>query len=375
MDCYTFPELSVDEWGQTLLEKLRWGRYPLGGMFELTNRCNLSCVHCYINEPSKCQTAREKELTTAEIKHILDQLVDAGCLFLVFTGGEPLIRNDFPEIFQYARGKGIIVSLFTNGTMVTPQIADMLAEWRVQSIEVTLYGASQDTYDQVTRVPGAFRNVQRGIGLMLERGLPLSLKSVLLTINLHELHAMQEYAKDLGVNFHYDGMLFPRIDGSRAPLNYQISMDDLLQFDIEDAQRQKEWKRLADKYKETALRSSYVYHCGAGLRTFHIDSEGMLSMCTMARQPAYDLRKQNFSEAWNKLGDSRRKERKLHTPCETCEIRAICMQCPAWSQAVHGDDETPVEFICKLSHLRANVLENTFIMNNEEIINYEQKNL
>jgi len=371
MDCQNFPEISVDMWGDALITKLQGARFPLGGMFELTDRCNFSCVHCYINQAANCKKALENELRTDEVKGILDQMAEAGTLFLVFTGGEPLLRPDFPEIFKYARQRGIIISLFTNGSMITPRIADLLAEWRVQSIEITLYGATEETYERVTRVPNAFKRVQRGISLLMERDLPLSLKSVLLTTNLHDLPAMQSYAEQLGVKFHYDGMIWPRSDGNKEPMKYQISMDQLLQLDIEDPERQKEWHRLANKYHGTIINSKYVYNCGAGLRTFHIDSKGLISICTMARKPAYDLRQMSFLEAWEKIGELRQKDRRLHTPCETCEIRAICSQCPAWSQAVHGDDETPVEFICKLSHKRAEFLQQTYIMNEEEILNYE----
>lgn len=371
MDCIHFPELSVNEWGDALITKLSGERFPLGGMFELTDRCNFNCVHCYINQPANSQDARASELTTDQVKHLLDQLAEAGTLFLVFTGGEPLLRPDFPEIFKYARQQGIIISLFTNATMVTPRIADLLAEWRVQSIETTLYGATSDTYERFTRVPGSFELAKRGIELLLARGLPLSLKSVLLKLNLHELQAMRAYAETLGVNFHYDGLIWPRNDGSKEPLKHQISIDQLIQLDIEDPERQKEWHRLANKYHDVIINWKYVYNCGAGLRTFHIDSKGMISACTMARKPAYDLRQMSFLAAWKKIGELRKKERKLHTPCETCSIRTLCPQCPGWSQAFHGDDETPVEFVCQLSHKRAEILSRNYIVKEEEIFNYE----
>ena len=353
MVCPSFPELELSEWGKQLLLQLQGRRYPLSGVFELTDRCNLACVHCYINQSAASQAARARELSTAQVKGILDQLAAAGCLFLTLTGGEVLLRPDFPEIYRHARQRGILVSLFTNATLLTPRIADLLADFRPLSIEVTLYGATPETCERVTGVPGSFDRCQRGIGLLLERGLPLILKSVLLTTNRHELDGMRLYAEQLGVKFRYDGMLWPRLDKSQAPFDYQLSLQDMVSLDRQDPERRQEWEKVAALFGGQMVRDEYVYSCGAGLHSFHIDSAGQVSICTMSRQPSYDLLQTGFQEAWELLGSLRQEKRKLDTACRSCTIGGLCTQCPGWSQAVHGDSETPVEFVCELAHLRS----------------------
>lgn len=349
----TCPELDLGEWGEELLAQLQGRRYPLAGTLELTERCNLTCLHCYINQPAASHAAQAREMTTAQVAGILDQMADAGCLFLLFTGGEVLLRPDFPEIYRRARQRGMLVNLFTNGTLLTPRIADLLADLRTFSVEITLYGASPYTFERVTQVPGSYQRCRRGIELLLERGLPLSLKSVLLTINRHELPEMKALAEQLGVRFRYDGTLWPRLDGGRQPFAQRLSLEEMIALDREDPERQGQWDKVAESCSSQLVRSEYVYSCGAAFRSFHVDSAGQLSACTMARRPHHDLLRMSFQEGWENLGALRRQRRQLDTECRTCTVGALCNQCPGWSQAVHGDDETSVEYVCELGKLRA----------------------
>lgn len=348
MGCAGIPEIDLSQWN--VLKSLNGQRYPYNGMIELTDRCNLNCVHCYINQPAASREALATEMSTAQVKHVLDQMVEAGTLFLTITGGEPLLRKDFSEIYMYAKRKGFIITLFTNATMVTPEIADMLAEWKPLSIEVSLYGATQETYERVTRVPGSYARFKRGVKLLMEHNIPVSLKSVLLTENHHELTAMQALTEELGTTYRYDGVIWPRLDGSLEPFEHQLPVEVLTAIDYRQPERGEERKQLAELHKGEIVRADYIYNCGAGLTSFHITSAGKMCICGMARRPAFDLKEMPFMEAWEKIGELRQLKRQMDTKCRTCEIGAYCVQCAGWSQLVHNDDETPVEFICELAH-------------------------
>jgi radical SAM protein with 4Fe4S-binding SPASM domain len=354
VSCPAYPDLSLGEWSQELLQRLAGRRYPFNGTFELTERCNLACVQCYVNRPAGSRSAQARELATLQVTTILDQAAEAGCLYLLLTGGEALLRNDFPELYRHARQRGMLVTLFTNGTLLTPRIADLLAEWPPRGIEISLYGRTQQTYERVTQVPGSYARCMAGIELALDRGLRLSLKTALLTLNHHELEAMQAFAQVLGVDFRFDPELWPRYDGGDRPYAYRLPAADIAGLDRDDPKRMQQWLETYRQFGDRQLRSDLVYGCGAGHHGFHIDSSGRLSMCMMARQPAYDLRAGTFQAGWESfLGPLARQKRKLDTPCRTCTIGVVCTQCPGWSQAVHGDDETPVEFVCDLGRLRA----------------------
>ena len=186
MGCTVIPELSGDGFFDLFNIKVLERRIPIVGSFELTERCNLSCKHCYINLPTNNRAARAAELTTEEICRILDEMADAGCMWLLLTGGDPFLRPDFLDIYTYTKKKGICVTVFTNGTMITPKIADYFVELPPRRIEITLYGMTEATYEAVTGLPGSYKKCIRGIELLHERGLPLRLKTIGLTINKHD---------------------------------------------------------------------------------------------------------------------------------------------------------------------------------------------
>jgi radical SAM protein with 4Fe4S-binding SPASM domain len=162
------------------------------------------------------------------------------------------------------------------------------------------------------------------------------------------------------------------MDGDIAPYTHRLSLEDQLALDEGDPDRQKDWQEVADLSHGAFIRAEYVFSCGAGYRSFHIDSRGRLNMCIMLRQPAYDILEMGFKETWKKMGAERQLKRQLSTECETCPLGALCTQCPGWSQVVHGDLETPVDFICQLAKERAKrLIYGKIAINSEEILSYE----
>src|SRR5258708_17953187 len=179
--------------------------------------------------------ARDRELDYDEHCRLLDELADAGCLWILFTGGEIFARRDFLDIYTYAKKKGFIITLFTNGTLITEKIADYLAEWRPFSIEITLYGRTKDTYEKLTRIPGSYERCIRGIELLRERNLPLSLKTVAVTVNKHEVWDMKKFVEeDLNLPFKFDSMMNARIDCSLSPLEVRLTPEEIVDLDLKD---------------------------------------------------------------------------------------------------------------------------------------------
>ncbi|MGA7886080.1 MAG: radical SAM protein, partial [Acidobacteriaceae bacterium] len=147
---------------------------------ELTERCNNDCIHCCINRPANDAVARAREMTTEQVKDILQQAADLGCLRVRFTGGEALLRPDFEELYIFARRLGLRVLLFTNARLITPHLADLLAHIPpLEEIEITVYGMRQESYEAVTRAPGSFTQFWRGVNLLLEHNVPFIVKTVL----------------------------------------------------------------------------------------------------------------------------------------------------------------------------------------------------
>jgi len=275
---------------------------------------------------------------------------------MLFTGGEIFGRRDFPEIYKEAKKRGFLVTLFTNGTLITPALADMLAEYRPFEIEITLYGATRETYEALTQIPGSYDKCIRGIRLLLERRLPLKLKTVPTTINRHEVYEMKRMAEeDFGVEFKFDPLVNPRTDCSASPLEVRLTAEEAVALEYVDPARAADYKRLA--ITSDPFTTDTVYSCGGGIKAFAIDPTGKISICVISQQETYDWRTGSFQDAWdNFLMRTRGKKKTRPTRCDQCRIRALCGMCPANGELETGDPESPVDFLCQVAHLRAYAL-------------------
>ncbi|MGH7838638.1 MAG: radical SAM protein, partial [Candidatus Binataceae bacterium] len=333
-------------------------RAPVEVSIEVTRRCPLECRHCYNNLAMSDSAARNAELTLAEYRRLLDELAEAGCLWVLFTGGEIFARRDFLEIYSHAKTKGFLVTLFTNGTMLTPRIVDFLADWRPFAIEVTMYGATRETYEALTQIPGSYDRCMRGIRLLLDRHLPLKLKTVPTTINRHEVFEMQRMAEeDFGVEFKFDPLVNPRIDCSQSPVEVRLRPEEVVALDFHETKRRREYTRLLERDlaqpSGNHQDSDHVYFCGGGVTSCAIDPAGRMSICVLSHQETYDWRNGSFREGWeNFLWRTRTKPKTRHTKCDACRLQSLCSMCPANGELENGDAESPVDFLCEVAHLR-----------------------
>jgi len=347
-------ELSYNDFGAQLRRACGQERVPLSGSFEITFKCNLRCVHCYIPDYSG-----RGELTTAEIKRILDETADEGCLWMLLTGGEVLSRADFPEIYLHAKRLGFLLSVFTNGTLLDARTADLLAEYPPFSVEITLYGLSDETYLKTTGFPGRFTKVRQGIDLLLARDLPLTLKAVAMEPLSCEMERMQAFAEELGVHFRYDAIIHGRLDGSMAPTHARSSPERVVRYDAEDPARLADWMNFYSHFvRPSRTPSPFLMSCGAGVNSFHIDPRGTLLSCEALPLSGYDLRSGSFREGWYGIvGEIRKRHASEANVCVSCELKGMCDRCPATATLETGSPDGWIPYYCEITHRRAALLE------------------
>ena len=353
MEQLTYGVFSAD-----LHQRQSGQRAPMQVSIEVTRRCPLECQHCYNNLPMGDQDARSREMTTEEHFRMLDELVEMGCFWLLYTGGEIFARKDFLEIYTYAKKKGFLITLFTNGILINEKIVDYLAEWPPFSIEITLYGRTRETYEALTMIPGSYDRCLRAIELLRDRGLPLKLKTVATSINKHEILAMRQFAEEeLGVEFKFDGQINPRIDCSQSPLAVRLTPEEVVALDMAAPKGVSEYRRLAKHDAENPpnlLNNDTVYFCGGGMNSFAINPYGEMSICVISQQETFDVRPAGLAHAWeHSLLNVRTRKRTRVTKCIECRIQSLCGMCPANGEMENGDKESPVEFLCNVAHLRA----------------------
>ena len=353
MEQLTYGAFSAD-----LHQRQAGQRAPMQVSIEVTRRCPLECQHCYNNLPMGDQDARSREMTTEEHFRMLDELVDMGCFWLLYTGGEIFARKDFLEIYTYAKKKGFLITLFTNGILINEKIADYLLEWPPFAIEITLYGRTRETYEALTQIPGSYERCLRGIKLLRERGLPLKLKTVATSVNKHEVTSMRRFAEEeLGVEFKVDGQINPRIDCSQSPLAVRLTPEEVVALDMAAPNGAANYRKLAelsvDKPPNLAQIDT-VYSCGGGMNSFAINPFGEMSICIISQQQTFDVRRGELKKTWeDSLQEVRSRKRVRVTKCVQCRIQPLCGMCPANGELEDGNRESPVEFLCHVAHLRA----------------------
>ncbi len=336
---------------------------------ELTERCNNNCLHCYINLPGDHE-AKDRELTTDQIRTILLEAVSLGCERIRLTGGEPLLREDFPEIYTFARRLGLIVMVFTNATLVTPEIADLFARIPpLENIEVSVYGMNRTSYESCSRVPGSYNAFRRGIGLLLDRKVPFIVKGVFLSFNEQEIEEFQAWARTLpGMRTRpsYSMNLDLRVRGDSEKRNDIIRSirpdpeDKMRDIETRKEEYIREMKDFIPRF--TSPPGDKLFTCGAGLRQGCVDAYGIFQACMLLRHPdtLYDLKNGSLRDALTGFFPEVRKTRATNPEylerCARCFLKGLCDQCPAKSWMEYGTLDTPVNESCEFTHAQARLL-------------------
>ncbi|MEM6453612.1 MAG: radical SAM protein [Acidobacteriota bacterium] len=353
-------QLDDADWMRNFRDRLARERVPISGILELTSRCNLKCVHCYLGDQTAQRAKRALEMSTDRVKQVIDDIADAGCLYLLITGGDPMVRKDFPEIYRHARARGLIVTVFCDGILASDAICDLFRELPPYVVEVSIYGATAPVYEQVTRIPGSHKRAMAGIRRLLDAGVRVNVKTVLMSINEHELDAMRALAEDtFGVPFRMDSAIFPCLpDGDDSPVQLRVSPERAVARELRgDADRVDSWTRYVEA-REHLPPSEKLYVCGAGVTNFYIDPFGQASPCLMTTQYRYDLAEASFDELWRtQIGQLRSKTPRADFGCNSCSMRSACTGCPAFNHQDTGHEDVKSEYVCATTVLRWNTLE------------------
>jgi len=311
------------------------------------------------------------------VKDILQQAADLGCLTVRFTGGEPLLREDFAELYQFARDLGMHVILFSNARRMTPELARLLARIPPgRPVEVTVYGMHPESYDAAAASHGAFAEFSRGVALLREYNIPFIVKQSVLPPNRHELKEFEAFAATLprmeklpGYAMNFD--LRARRDNqakNRFIKTLRLSPDETVAMVTRDPDYRRHMREFCGKY--LGPPGDILFNCGAGHGTC-VDAYGNAQMCMGLRDPAtvYDLRaaghgqgqpergrtplKLALTEFFPRLREARATNPAYLNRCALCFLKGLCEQCPAKAWQEHGTLDTPVEYLCDVAHAQA----------------------
>jgi len=337
------------EWPRTL-------RVPVRCSLDLTYRCNNVCNHCWLWLPANAPEQRQ-ELTVAEICRIADEARSLGVSDWDISGGEPMLRPDFPEIFDYLTRKARTYTIRTNGTLITPEIVRLLK--RPGTKWISVYGATAEVYDHITHNPGGFEQLMRAFALLKEAGVSFTVQLFPMRDNWHQWPQMIELARSLSPSWRV-GASWLHLSACASPCrNEQIKRQRLDPADVialdpppmddaaEELVRQESGCHLNDDRLFAA--------CIQTRNEFHIDPYGGMSFCHLIKEPSlrYNLRHGTVREAWEKfipsLADKVRATARYREACGACEMRADCRWCGTYAWLEHGDPCARVEYLCELA--------------------------
>jgi MoaA/NifB/PqqE/SkfB family radical SAM enzyme len=349
-----------------LWDKFEDRRIPLSFDIEVTARCNNNCRHCYINLPPGDKAALHDELTLDEISHIADQAVSLGTLWCLITGGEPLIREDFFDLYRLLKKKGLLVSVFTNACLVTEKHIKLFRDYPPRDIEITVYGATEKTYERVTRISGSYAAFRRGLDQLLEGGIKFDLKTMALRSNVHELPTIARFCRERTENFfRFDPILQLRFDGNetrnREIRIERLSAEEIIGIEKADPERSAAMEKRCGM-PEMAIPSQELtdrlFQCHAGEESFAVSYSGLFRLCPSLwqRDCLYDLRRGTLAEAWFDFTPRVRAvtsdNSEFLETCRLCPLMNQCQWCPAHAYLECGRMDEWCEYFCRVTHIR-----------------------
>ncbi len=329
---------------------------PVSGTFELTSRCNFSCPMCYIHSSEGDLDKKSEELSTEKWISIIRSAVKSGMMFALITGGEPFLRKDFFEIYDEMKKSGVMVSVNTNGSLLKGEILRQLIDNPPFRVNVSLYGASRETYYQMCR-NDAFDDVINGIKALKDVGIDVRLNLSLTPFNKHDIKEIFEIAKELGVHIKFNSYMYPAVRSNNCGENCRFSPLDAAYYStlwdslrLTDEDFNKRCRNITDVVSagdaQCGVESQEVLRCRAGRSSFWIAYDGKLLPCGMMKNPCVSLTEFTFNEAWETIKEE---SKKLTLPlgCIGCEKRNICNVCPAVCVAENGSLKGVPEYMCE----------------------------
>jgi radical SAM protein with 4Fe4S-binding SPASM domain len=323
---------------------------PLSVQLDLTYRCNERCVHCYLDHDD------HGEMTTAEIKHLLDEMAEAGVFLLTFSGGEIFLRKDFFELLEYARRLMFCVKLKTNAVMIREREARRIKDLCVESIQISIYSHRPEVHDAITLIPGSLKRSLDAIRFLKSQGLKVIIANILMTENMQDYPAVRALAAELGVESTLDPTVTPMMDGDRSPLRLgidqsalrQVFRDPALIADVD------EFCAIPAKADENTLET---IPCSAGHTACYVSPYGDVYPCVQFPYPTGNVRRQRFIDIWRRsdqMNEVRSIRVKDLTTCTQCTHVSSCTRCPGLA-FMEGNMRGPSSQDCEKSFARTGV--------------------
>lgn len=327
-------------------------RVPKEAYLDITYRCNNDCRHCWLRIPPG-DPSKKDEISFEEIRNYVAEAKKLGCSKWLLSGGEPMIRNDFYDILDYISSRSSLYSLNTNGTLITPQIAHLMK--RKGRKWVSLYGATKEVSDHITRNPGSFEATLRGMRYLNEAGANFIVQLIPMKDNIHQYRDMIKLAESYSPHWRIGAPWF-YLSASGDPVkNHEIQaqrLDPATVVELNKADisgKDNSCKTAGGSYQNCFSK------CIENRSDFHIDPYAQISFCSLIKHDdfRYDLRNGSITDFWDRFMPSVAgldlNDTQGETECDNCPDQEDCGRCAVHSYLETGRFDSKVPYLCELT--------------------------
>ena len=350
------------------------GRIPLAGTFELTSRCTLDCKMCYIHKGICNKDAQSREKPTEWWLSLAEECKKKGTLNLLLTGGEPLVRSDFKELYLKLREMGFLININTNATLIDDEYIEFFKTYPPQRINVTLYGCSAKTYEDLCGDGNAYEKVKYAVEGLKKNGVNIRFNYTITPLNKDDLSKARAYAEALGIRMKVVSYVFAPVRASGEA--FRLSAEEAGRLDFENKLKSLSRESLEEVLrlgKKGEQRQRNEFHtdecegisCRAGLSSFWVTYDGKMTPCGMMTEPSVEI--EDFNAAWENINQAR-EDIKMPGECKTCEYRKHCDICAAVSYAETGSFSQVPRYVCEKAKAYCREMQN-FVAKAEKLRN------
>ena len=340
---------------KTMLRRASAAQRPITGTLELLPICNMNCDMCYIRL-SRTEMEKKGRMRTAdEWISMGEEMERAGVLFLLLTGGEPLLFPDFRRLYLSLRERGIILTVNTNGTLIDADWAAFFGENKPRRINITLYGADDRAYETLCHYPGGFEKTVQGIRLLKERGVDVKINGSVTKSNRNDMEKIYSIGRELGAPVHMDTYMLPGIHERKLPFEAQSRLEpeeaaaaemEMLRNEMNpEAFRMYVRQMLLQIKKEGNVYSEGIT-CMAGNCSFAVNWQGEMRPCVTLEEPSVPVFETGFESAWQQISE-KVKAYRVNEKCRQCRLRPVCKTCVASARLETGEYDGLPEYLCR----------------------------
>lgn len=327
---------------------------PINGSFELLPLCNMNCKMCYVRLSREEMEQKGRLRTADEWLSLAEQMQKAGTLFLLLTGGEPLMYPDFKKLYLGLKKLGVFITVNTNGTLLNEERADFFAANKPRRINMTLYGADEKAYSDLCRYPGGFERTMNALKLLKERNVPVKINFSATRDNVSFLDEIYKIGKELDMLVETDTYMIPALKERDLPISEQSRLEPEQAAATRLAiMRYDRTPEMAHEYIDAVLKlieenNNYPdgVSCLAGNCGFTVNWRGEMKPCVTFDEPAVSVFDVGFDEAWRQISQ-KTKEFRLNPKCVSCKNRILCPVCVATAKLETGSYDGVPEYLCR----------------------------